>query len=403
MPRSKDIFERAREWTEAERVRALGLYPFFRAFERSDGPEAVIAGRRVLMFGSNNYLGLTTHPQVRAAAEAAVSRYGTSMTGSRFVNGSMELHEALEHRLAAFFRKPAALVFTTGYQVNLAIGAALLGNENAVAVIDRQVHASIYDAVRLGMAAGGQWVRFKHNTASSLDRALTRLEPEQQPLVMTDGVFSAEGSLAPLDELVPVARHHGARVFVDDAHGLGVVGEGGRGTADHFGVADQVDLIGGTFSKSLASVGGFLAGEADVLDYIRHFAPSFMFAASGAPASLAAADAALDVMEQEPWRIERVRENARVFAEELRQLGFEVGNSSSAVVPIHLGAGELTLAFWNRLMDEHAVYANPFLPPGVPEGRALLRTSCMATHEPQHLERALAAIADVGRALGVIN
>jgi 7-keto-8-aminopelargonate synthetase-like enzyme len=357
------------------------------------------------MFGSNNYLGLTTHTRVREAAARAAQRWGTSLTGSRFVNGTLELHEQLERRIAAFVGKPAALVFTSGYQVNLAVGAALLAAEDAVAVIDRQVHASIYDGVRLGMAGGGRWVRFRHNTPTSLDRALARLSPEQRPLVITDGVFSAEGTLAPLDEFAAVARRHGARLFVDDAHGLGVVGPGGRGTAAHFGVTDGVDLIGGTFSKSLASVGGFLAGDPEVLDYVRHFAPSFMFAASATPASLAAALAALDVLDDEGWRVDRVRTQAQRFASELHAMGFDVGGAergASAIVPVRIGDGARTLEFWNRLMDAHGVYTNPFLPPGVPERGSLLRTSCMATHEPEHLDRALEAFAEVGRGLGLI-
>ena len=398
-----DIFARARGWTGADEVRAQGLYPFFRSFERSDGPEAVLEGRRVLMFGSNNYLGLTTHPRVREAAAKAVHRWGTSMTGSRFVNGSLELHDELEAQLAAFYGKPAALVFTSGYQVNLAVGAALLGDEHAVAVIDRQVHASIYDGVRLGMAGGGRWVRFRHNTPASLQRALERLAPDDLPLVMTDGVFSAEGTLAPLDELVPIARARGARVLVDDAHGLGVVGPGGRGTAHHFGVAAEVDLIGGTFSKSLASVGGFLVGDAEVLDYIRHFAPSFMFAASASPASLAAAQAALALIDEEPWRGERARSHAAHLARELRGLGFSVQAGGSAIVSVVLADAARTLQFWNDLLREHEIYTNPFIPPGVPEQGALLRMSCMATHEAGHVERALEAFEAVGRRLGVVT
>ena len=281
----RDVFEKAFKFMAADNARKMGIYPFFRALDFNDGPEAEINGKRVAMFGSNNYLGLTTHPKVREAAKAAIDRFGTSMTGSRLVNGSMKMHEELEDKIATFMGKECALVFTTGYQVNLATCAALLSNKQSVAVIDRNVHASLYDGVRLAQSAGTRLVRYKHNDADSLDRALEKLGAGEGAFVITDGVFSAEGEIAKLDEIVPVVKKHGARLLVDDAHAVGVIGPGGRGTAHSFGLSDQVDLIGGTFSKSLASIGGFLVGERKVLDYIRHFAPSFMFAASAAPPS----------------------------------------------------------------------------------------------------------------------
>jgi 7-keto-8-aminopelargonate synthetase-like enzyme len=295
----KDVFEKAFKFMAADNARKMGIYTFFRPLDFTDGPEAQINGKRVLMLGSNNYLGLTKHPKVREAARNAIDRFGTSMTGSRLVNGSMKLHEELEQQLAAFMGKESALVFTTGYQVNLATCAALLSNKQSVAFIDRNVHASLYDGVRLGQAAGAKLVRYKHNDAESLDRALEKLDAGEGAFVITDGVFSAEGEIAKLDELVPVVKKHGARLIVDDAHAVGVIGPGGRGTAHSFGLQDQVDLIGGTFSKSLASIGGFLVGERKVLDYIRHFARSFMFAASAAPPRVAAAMSELEVMQEE--------------------------------------------------------------------------------------------------------
>jgi 8-amino-7-oxononanoate synthase len=398
----KDVFEKAFKFMAADNARKMGIYPFFRPLDFNDGPEAEINGKRVLMFGSNNYLGLTKHPKVREAARAAIDRFGTSMTGSRLVNGSMKMHEELETKFAAFMGKESALVFTTGYQVNLATCAALLSNKNSVAFIDRNVHASLYDGVRLGQAAGAKLVRYKHNDAESLDRALEKLEAGDGAFVITDGVFSAEGEIAKLDEIVPIVKKHGARLLVDDAHAIGVIGPGGRGTAHSFGLQDQVDLIGGTFSKSLASIGGFLVGERKVLDYIRHFAPSFMFAASAAPPQVAAAMAALDVMQEETWRMDKLRENFTYMRDELQKLGFELGHTQTAVIPIYIRQDLRTIMMWRDLLEEYGIYTNPFISPGVPPKSAMLRTSYMATHERAHLDRALEAFAKVGKKYGVI-
>lgn len=398
----KDVLDKCFKFTAADNARKRGIYPFFRPLDQNDGPEALINGKRVVMFGSNNYLGLTTHPKVREAAKAAIDRFGTSMTGSRLVNGSMKLHEEFEEKLAAWFNKEAALVFTTGYQVNIATCSALLSNKNSVAVIDRNVHASLYDGVRLGQAAGARCVRYKHNDADALDKALERLGDQDGAFVITDGVFSAEGEIAKLDEIVPVVKKHGARLFVDDAHALGVIGPEGRGTAYHFGVADQVDLIGGTFSKSFASIGGYLVGDRKVLDYVRHFAPSFMFAASAAPAAIAAAMAAFDVMREELWRIEKLHENFTYMRDELRNLGFELGTTETAVIPIYIRQDLRTIMMWRDLLDEHGIYTNPFISPGVPPKSAMLRTSYMATHDRSHLDRGLEAFAKVGKKYGVI-
>ncbi|HEY6079902.1 MAG TPA: aminotransferase class I/II-fold pyridoxal phosphate-dependent enzyme [Polyangiaceae bacterium] len=398
----RDVFDKAFKFMAADNARKMGIYPFFRPLDFNDGPEAEINGKRVVMFGSNNYLGLTTHPKVREAAKSAIDRFGTSMTGSRLVNGSMKLHEELEEKFAAFMGTESALVFTTGYQVNIATCAALLSNKQSVAFIDRNVHASLYDGVRLGQAAGARLVRYKHNDAESLDRALEKMDAGDGAFVLTDGVFSAEGEIAKLDEIVPVVKKHGARLLVDDAHAIGVLGPNGRGTAHSFGLADQVDLISGTFSKSLASIGGFLVGERKVLDYIRHFAPSFMFAASAAPPQVAAAMAALEVMQEENWRIEKLRENFTYMRDELKKLGFELGHTQTAVIPIYIRQDLRTIMMWRDLLEEHGIYTNPFISPGVPPKSAMLRTSYMATHERHHLDRALEAFAKVGKKYGVI-
>jgi 8-amino-7-oxononanoate synthase len=397
-----DVFEKCYQFTAADNARKAGLYPFFKPLDFNDGPEAVIDGRRVLMFGSNNYLGLTTHPKVREAAKAAIDRFGTSMTGSRLVNGSMKLHNEFEEKLAAFFGKESALVFTTGYQVNIATCAAILSNKTSVAVVDRNVHASLYDGVRLGQAAGTRLTRFKHADPESLERALQRVEPGEGALVITDGVFSAEGEIAKLDQIVPIVKRYGARLLVDDAHALGVIGPGGRGTAHHFGLEKDVDLIGGTFSKSMASIGGWLVGERKVLEYIQHFAPSFMFAASAAPPQVAAAMAAFDLMKEEPWRMDKLRENFTFMRDELRKMGFELGHTETAVIPIFIRQDLRTLMMWRELLEEYGVYTNPFISPGVPPKSAMLRTSYMATHTREHLERGLEALYKAGKKYGVI-
>ena len=397
----RDVFEKAFQFRAADNARKMGVYPFFRPLDFNDGPEAVLEGRRVTMFGSNNYLGLTTHPKVREAARDAINKFGTSMTGSRLVNGSMKLHNELEEKLAAFFGKESALVFTTGYQVNLAVISALLSNKKCVAVIDRNDHASIYDGVRLGQAVGARMVRYKHNDAESLDRTLSELAPDEGAFVITDGVFSAEGEIANLPEIANVVKKHKARIFVDDAHALGVIGPYGRGTAAHFGISDQIDLMGGTFSKSLASIGGWLVGDRKVLDYVQHFASSFMFAASAAPPSVAAAMAALEVMQEETWRIDQLRKNYTYMREELKKMGFDVGHSQTAVIPVYVRQDLRTIMMWKELLDVHGVYTNPFISPGVPPKQAMLRTSYMATHTKEHLDRGLEAFHATGKKFGV--
>jgi 8-amino-7-oxononanoate synthase len=398
----RDVFEKCYKFMTADNARTMGVYPFFRPLDFNNGPEAQLEGRKVIMLGSNNYLGLTTHPKVREAAKAAIDKYGTSMTGSRLVNGSMRLHNELEAKLAAYHGKEAGLVFTTGYQVNIATISALLSNKKSVAVIDKDDHASIYDGVRLGQAAGARMVRYRHNAPDALDQALSELDDSEGALVVTDGVFSAQGEIANLPGLVAAAKKHKARILVDDAHALGVIGPGGRGTAAHFGVADQVDLIGGTFSKSLASIGGWLVGERKVLDYIQHFASSFLFAASAAPPSVAAAMAALEVMQAEPERQEKLRENFTYMRTELKRLGFELGKTETAVIPIYIRDDLRTVMMWKTLLDDYSIYVNPFITPGVPPKQQVLRTSYMATHERHHLDRALEAFEKVGKKFGVI-
>ncbi len=398
----RDVFEKCQKFMTADNARAMGMYPFFRPLDFNNGPEAQLEGKKVVMLGSNNYLGLTTHPRVREAAKAAIDKYGTSMTGSRLVNGTMRMHKELEEKLAAYHGKEAGLVFTTGYQVNIASISALLANKKSVAVIDKDDHASIYDGVRLAQAAGCKMVRYKHSDPAALDQALSELADAEGALVITDGVFSSQGEIANLPGIVEVTKKHKARILVDDAHALGVIGKNGRGTASHFGLDKEVDLIGGTFSKSLASIGGWLVGDRKVLDYIQHFAYSFLFAASAAPPCVAAAMAALEMMQEEPWRQDKLRDNFTYMREELKKLGFELGKTETAVIPIFIRDDLKTVMMWKSLLDDYSIYVNPFITPGVMPKQQVLRTSYMATHERAHLDRALEAFEKVGKKFGVI-
>ncbi len=394
----RDIFSKTAEFTLVERARDLQIYPFFQALDNNDGPEAQIYGRRVLMFGSNNYLGLTRHPHVVEAARDAVLKYGTSMTGSRLLNGTTHLHEELEARIARFLRKEAALVFTTGYQTNLGAISSLV-DKRSVAVVDKADHASIYDGARL---ADGDVVRFKHNDARHLESVLKRIGEGRACLVIVDGVYSMGGDIADLPRMIEVCKRHHARLLVDDAHGIGVIGEGGRGTGSHFGLESDVDLVMGTFSKSLASIGGFIAGPRKVVEWVQHFARSMLFSASLPPASTAAALAALDVLEREPEIVTRLQKLGAQWREGLNSLGFDIGQSQTPIVPVNVGDEYGTVMFWKALLEE-GVYTNPVTYPAVNMREAILRTSCMATHTPEQVEQALEKFRTVGRKHGLVS
>jgi 8-amino-7-oxononanoate synthase len=393
----RDIFSKTEEFVVVERARQLGIYPFFQALDNNDGTEAQIYGRRVLMFGSNNYLGLTRHPEVVEAARNAVTKYGTSMTGSRLLNGSTHLHEELEGRMARFLRKEKALVFTTGYQTNLGTISALI-DKRSVAVVDKADHASIYDGATL---SDGETIRFRHNDARHLEAVLKRAAQDKAALVIIDGVYSMGGDIADLPGISEACKRHHARLLVDDAHGLGVIGKGGRGTGSHFDMEDDVDLVMGTFSKSLASIGGFVAGPAKVLEWIQHFARAMLFSASLPPASTAAALAALTVLEREPEIVDRLRRLGTAWRDGLKSLGFNVGNSETPIVPVTIGDEYATVMFWRALLDE-GLYTNPAIYPSVNMREAILRTSCMATHTDEQVEQALEKFKTVGRKQGII-
>lgn len=392
-----DIFDKARTFTRAREAQALGIYPFFIPFDDSEGTVVRYEGREIIMIGSNNYLGLTTHPRVKEAAIEAVRRYGTSCTGSRFMNGTLSLHIELEKRLAAFTGKEAALVFSTGFQTNLGTIAGLVGRDDVV-ITDKDDHASIVDGCRLSY---GEMVRFKHNDMADLERVLSKIADERGRLIVVDGVYSMGGDIAPLPEIVELGRKYGARVMVDDAHSMGVLAKG-HGTAAHFGITDKVDLIGGTFSKSFASIGGFIAGDEQVIHYIQHFARSLIFSASLPASNIAAVLAALDIIEGEPEYVQRLWDNADFMKKGLKELGYDIGNSQTPVIPIIIRDEGMTIMFWKALFDA-GLFTNAVIPPGVAPNMSLLRTSYMATHTIEQLTRALEILDKVGHQVGVLH
>jgi 8-amino-7-oxononanoate synthase len=387
-----DIFEKCARYETAKGVQSAGFYPYFIPLSNTEGTEVTVGNHRLIMIGSNNYLGLTTHPKVRGAAIEATQRYGTSCTGSRLLNGTLELHLELERRLAEFVGMEAVLVFSTGYQTNVGAISALVGRGDVV-ITDKEDHASIVDGCRLSF---GKMRRFRHNDMEHLERVLAGLPDEAGKLVVVDGIFSMGGDIAPLPEIVPLCKKYGARLMVDDAHSIGVLG-GGRGTAAHFGLTDQVDLMMGTFSKSLASIGGFMAGTEDVIHYIQHHARALIFSASMPPPSVAAALAALEIMQEEPERIARVNQIGEQMRSTFRQLGFDVGNSQTPIVPVIIGDDTRTFMAWKALYDA-GVYTNPVVSPAVPPELSLLRTSYMATHTDEQLDRVRDIFAQVKRA-----
>lgn len=391
-----DIFEKCYRFSVVKDAKEAGIYPYFIPLDENEGTEVIYQGRHVIMCGSNNYLGLTTHPKVRQAAIDAIERYGTSCTGSRFLNGNMSLHEELEAELADWVGKEDALVFSTGMQVNLGTISAVVGRGEIV-ILDKDDHASIVDGAFL---SGGKIERYRHNDMEHLKRVLESLPEDQGKLLVVDGLFSMEGDIAPLPELVPLCKAYGVRLMVDDAHAMGVLG-GGRGTAAHFNMTDDVDLIMSTFSKSFASLGGFIAGDFDVVDYIKHQARSLIFSASIPPSNAATALAALEVMREEPERVERVNQIGDKMRIEYQRLGFDTGDSVTPVIPIIIGDDDLTFITW-KLLFENGVFVNPIISPAVSPGRQLLRTSYMATHTDEQLERVLEIFAKVGKELGLI-
>ncbi|MDL1969817.1 MAG: pyridoxal phosphate-dependent aminotransferase family protein [Candidatus Desulfofervidaceae bacterium] len=393
-----DIFDKCFSFKQqVETVKRERKYFYFRKISSAQGPEVILNGHRMIMLGSNNYLGLTEDARVKEAAIAAIKKYGTGCAGSRLLNGTVDIHEALEAQIASFFGKEAAVVFSTGMQANLGCIQALV-TQDSIAILDKFDHASIIDGCRL---AYGDFKRYPHNDMKSLERIL-KCHPERGKLILVDGVFSMEGDLANLPEIVSLARKYGARVMVDDAHGIGVMGENGKGTAEHFHLEKEVDIIMGTFSKSLATIGGFIAARKDVVEYVKHVGRALLFSASLAPPLVAAASTAFKIIEAEPERREQLWRNAHFWLNGLKSLGFDTGYSTTPIVPVIIGEADKTFEMCYYL-EEYGVFVSPVVPPAVPPGRALLRTSVMATHTQEQLERALDAFAQAGRKAGIIS
>ena len=392
-----DLFEKCRKFTAAKEVMAAGFYPYFHVVESQQDPEVIVEGRKMIMLGSNNYLGLTSHPEVKEAAVEAVRKYGSGCAGSRFLNGTLDIHVKLEEQLAAFFRKEAALMLSTGYQTNLGIISSLAGKDDVV-VIDKLDHASIIDACRLSYA---DVKKFKHNDMNSLEFVLKECG-DRGKLVVVDGVYSMEGDIAPLPEIVPLCRKYGARLMVDDAHGVGVIGKTGRGTAEHFGMEKDVDIIMGTYSKSLASIGGFVVANEDVIHFMKHNSRQLIFSASPPPASVASVIAALGIIDREPERRERLWHNTKKMMKAFKRMGFDTGASETPIIPLVMGEMEQAFMMWKTLYDQ-GVFVNPVVPPAVPQGRCMIRTSYMATHTDEMLDRVLNILEKAGKELGVIS
>jgi 8-amino-7-oxononanoate synthase len=396
-----DLFQKCYEFTRADEVKKLGLYPYFRQIEENEGPIVSIEGRKVIMAGSNNYLGLTAHPKVRQAAIDAIHRYGTGCSGSRYLTGTINLHIELEERLAKFLGYESVLLFSTGYQTALGVISGLVSKGDYV-ISDKENHACIINGAMLAKGGFAEFVRYKHNDMNDLEKVLKRIPDSAGKLIVTDGVFSVSGELVHLPEMLQVAEKYGARVLVDDAHATGVVGVGGRGTASLYGLTDKTDMTMGTFSKTFASLGGFIAGPERVINYLKHVSPALIFSASPTPASCAAALAALEILEEQPELVDMLIRNADKMRHGFKELGFNVIDSRTGIVPVVVGEVDIALVFWRKLYDK-GVFVNAFIPPGVPPNMSMMRTSYMASHQPEHLDRILEVFAEVGKELGLIS
>ncbi len=392
-----DIFKKCYDYLEPSIAREQGYYPYFIPFSGGDDTVMVYKGAAKIMIGSNNYLGLTHHPKIVEAAQKALVEYGTGRTGSRFLNGTLDIHEEFEAELAEFTGKQAALIFSTGFLANMGTIATLLDKHNAV-IIDKLDHASIVEGCRM---SGATIVRYKHNDLDDLRSVLEKLPSERGRMIIVDGIFSMEGDIAPLSQICQLANEFEARLMVDDAHSFGVLGPNGNGTSAHFGVTDQVDLIMGTFSKSFGAVGGFIAGDTEVVDYIKHKSKSMIFTASLPPSVVASTRAALEIIKSEPQRRERLWEIGDYMRKEYQHMGFDTGNSETPIIPIVIGDNIQTFLFWKTLFEE-GVYTNAVIYPAVPSNSARLRTSYIATHTQEQLDFVLTKFHKIGKKLGVI-
>ena len=386
-------------YTQPQQVQAMGLYPFFRTIESEQDTVVKIGGKDVLMFGSNSYLGLTNHPKLKEASKAAIDKYGSGCAGSRFLNGTLDIHIELEEKLAQFVGKEGALVFSTGFQVNLGVISAIPGRHDYV-IIDDLDHACIIDGSRLSFAQK-VW-KYKHNDMESLEKLLMKTEADRIKLIAIDGVFSMEGDIAKLPEIVALAKKYGANIFLDDAHSLGVLGKNGRGTADHFGLTDDIDMIMGTFSKSLASIGGFVAADNDTINFLKHNARSLIFSASIAPANAASVIAALDLIQEEPERLDSLWDNTHYAMKLLKEAGFDTGHTETPIIPIMIRDDFKTFKLTKLLLDQ-GVFVNPVVSPAVPSSSSLIRYSIMATHTKAQIEESVEKIYAISKEIGVFD
>ena len=394
----KLLQEKLSKYDAPQRAMAMGIYPNFREIQSDQDTEVTISGKKVLMFGSNAYLGLTNHPKVKEAAIEAVKKYGTGCAGSRFLNGTLDLHIQLEKRLAEFVGKEDAIVYSTGFQVNLGVVSCLTGREDYI-LWDELDHASIIEGHRLSFSTK---LKYKHNDMESLEKQLQKCDPDKVKLIVTDGVFSMEGDVAKLPEIVALAKKYNASVMVDEAHGIGVFGRQGRGTCDHFGVSQDVDLIMGTFSKSFASIGGFIAADESIINYLRHHSRSYIFSASNTPAATAAANAALDIMMNEPERIQHLWDLTHYALDGFRQMGCEIGHTSTPIIPLFIRDNDLTFLIVKELF-EAGIFVNPVVSPAVASEDTLIRFSLMATHTKEQLDYALETIHKVFKQHGLVE
>lgn len=396
-----DLFARCREFTLVEEIKSIDMYPYFRAVQQNEGPVVRMEGKDVIMAGSNNYLGLTAHPKVKEAAIDAIRKYGTGCSGSRYLTGTIDLHIELEDRFAKFLGYESVLLFSTGYQTALGTISALAGKGDYI-ISDKENHACIVNGAMLAKGGFAEFLRYKHNDVGDLEKVLSRIPESASKLLVTDGVFSVSGEIVNLPGLVAVAHKYGARVLVDDAHSVGVIGKGGRGTASHFNLTNETDLTMGTFSKTFASLGGFVAGPERVINYLKHHSPALIFSASPTPSSCGAALAALSILEEQPELVDKLIRNADKMRKAFYEAGFRIVDSPTAIVPVIVGDMETALIFWRHLY-KRGIFVNAFIPPGVPPNMSMMRTSYMATHEDEHLDKILEVFVEVGKELGILG
>ncbi len=394
-----DVFEKCKNFTRATELIEAGIYPYFQPLSGNDGPRVQMNGHNVIMLGSNNYLGLTHDPRVIEAIYKATKKYGASCSGSRFMNGTLDLHLELEEKLAKFMNRESALIFSTGYLANVGAISAIAGKDDYL-ILDKADHASIYAGTQ--SALGATIKRYRHNDMDDLERVISKLDPDKGKLIVSDGVFSMEGDIVNLEYMTQIAQKYSARIYIDEAHGLGVLGKHGRGACEYLGLEDKVDLIMGTFSKSLGSIGGFVSGTEEVINYIKHSARALIFTAAPMPAATAAALKSLEIIEQEPQRMERLNHISKFMHDSFENMGFDIGHSNhTPIVPLYIRDDEKTMFFWKQLFDA-GVFTNAVLSPGVPPDQAMLRISFMSVHSDDDLEHALEIIQKVGRDIGII-